>query len=125
MTSNEKRKAAENLLQLIRFHKMFLSEAHLNKEVPTHIQKMRNEFTEKKYEIMIDLYAEHFSEEQLQSQIVFYESAEGQALTDVKMTIRDNFVSRIRDLIEKTNLESSSGPLTAVFHKDNKFNGTI
>ena len=125
MSSNEKRKAAENLLQLMRFHEMYFSEAHLNKDVPTHIIKMRNEFIDKQYEIIIDLCAEHFSDEQLQSQIVFYESDEGQALIDVKMTIRNNFVSRIMDLIEKTNLESSSGPLTAVFHKDNKFDDAI
>lgn len=101
MTNQEKKQAAMNLLALRPWGvepPPYLP-ADLNELWLRHLEMLRG--------VMAELYAECFSDEQLQVQLDFYGSAMGKSIVTVDSKIASRFQERLRDLAPKLNEEAS------------------
>ena len=73
----------------------------------TFVQAMKR-LNEMRFEAMTDLYAKHFSEEQLQYQLDFVKSDIGQSILETQQTISIELGSMLATLTDRLNLENSN-----------------
>ena len=90
MESEEKPKLAKLLIQITAIARGSTS-SDLPEEIRVEIDEMRNQHDQ----VYAALYAEHFSTEQLQSQIRFYQSDFGRSILKVRKMIQEKFPERL------------------------------
>jgi hypothetical protein len=98
MTNQEKRQAALHLLEL---RGSFGAPRNLPPGHPllSQLEKMRG--------VMAELYSEHFSDQQLQAQLDFYESDLGKSIVETEFKFQEHFVERMN---EEASKQSSASP---------------
>lgn len=98
MTDDQKRRIANELLKLPGFP----SRPDLA-DVPEEIKNTLVHLAEKQNELMIDLHAKHLTEDQLRSQLVFYQSEIGKSILDAKTKIQEEFQRQLPAIMAELN----------------------
>jgi len=102
MTPEERRRSA---LEIIQLRRLFGSDPA--PEVPPQFREVRERHLQKIRDLMVDIYAEVFSDEQLQDLLEFYGSEKGKAITKTESVIAERFRQRVKELGAELNAEAA------------------
>jgi hypothetical protein len=122
VTNHDKQQAA---LELVRLRRL-LSRAGLRDNAPAQIKQLRERHLEQLQAVMAQLYAEHFSDEQLQALLDFYESDLGKAIIETESEISKQFQERVKELAAQLNEEASKagGPISSFLEGPRRGSGS-
>jgi hypothetical protein len=115
LTKHEKKRAA---VELVRLRRKFAF-VGLSDKPPAQLRELRERHLERFREELAQLYAEHFSEEQLQAQLAFYGSDIGKAVIETESEITKHLEERMREIAAELNEEASKsgGPMRGFFQQ--------
>ena len=102
MTPEERRRSAS---EIVRLRRLFVASSAAE-DMPPQFRELRERHLQKVRDIMVDIYVEQFSDEQLLALLEFYGSEKGKSITKTESVIAERFRQRVKELGVELNAEA-------------------